>query len=180
MSIFEFIPLLDTPPQARVIVQEHIRGDIPWAYFDGASDPQNRCGAGLVIHDPSGKILKASIGLGQGTNNFVELKSLHHLLCWLSFLGIRDFQIFGDSMNIIKWFNGTQRYQHFYLSTLLEEVFTVKVSFNQVTSCHIYKERNHATDILSKEGTRQDLGQWVVVEAEGGKIRGINPPPFGR
>lgn len=44
---------------------------MPWAYFDGASDINGRCGAGLIIHLSEEKIVKASVGLGQGSNNFV-------------------------------------------------------------------------------------------------------------
>ena len=120
VSIYETIPIPKENQSARVIREEEIRGDIPLAYFDGASDFMNRCGAGLTIHFPSWKTLKASMGLGPGTNNFAELQSLKLLLCWLTQLGLRATQIFGDSMNIIKWFNGEQRYQNYILLPLLE------------------------------------------------------------
>jgi len=83
-TIYDSIPTLVGPSQSRTIQPEFIRESVPSAYFDGASDINGRCGAGLVIHLSPGKSLRASVGLGQGSNNFAELKALHHLLCYLT------------------------------------------------------------------------------------------------
>jgi len=58
----------EAPP--RPVREEKINEGIPWAYFDGASDQNNKFGAGLVIHLNEHRNLKASVGLGIGTNNF--------------------------------------------------------------------------------------------------------------
>ncbi len=68
--IYDSIPVLQASPTTRAIRQEYIRYSIPWAYFDEAFDINGRCGAGLIIHLSKEKIVKASIGLGQGSNNF--------------------------------------------------------------------------------------------------------------
>lgn len=80
-SIFTLLPSTDTPQSIRNIIAKHIRHDIPWAYFDGASDAHNRCRSGLVIHVNEKISLKAYVGTRIGTNNYVELISLQFLLC---------------------------------------------------------------------------------------------------
>lgn len=120
---------------------------MPWAYFDGASDINGRCGAGLIIHLSEEKIVKASVGLGQGSNNFVELKALHFLFCWLILRNVREVQIFGDSMNTVKWFNGTQQCRNFILLPLLKEALRLKCRFSEFSLCHIYRERNSEADL---------------------------------
>ena len=175
--IYKFIPNPQQAHPSRVIHPEKIKRTIPWAYFDGASDPQDRCRAELVIHFPSGKSLKASVGLGQGTNIFSDLKALR-LLCCLTLLRCREVQIFGDSLHIFKWFNGTQRCLNYILHPLLNEVSRLKILFNEISVCHIYRERNHEADLLSKEGIQHDLGLWVAVKVEDGLVRNLEQPLF--
>lgn len=79
-----------------------------------------------MIHLNAHRSLKDFVGLGNGTNNYAELPALKLLLCWLIHLGIHSIQIFGDSMNIIKWFNGVSRCQNYILSPLLEEAKYLK------------------------------------------------------
>lgn len=124
----------------REIKEEQIKGNIHWAYFDRASNQSNRCGEGMVIHLNAQRCLKPSVGLGEGSNNYEELQTLKILLCWLTQLGIYSVQIFADSMNVIKWFNGESRCQSYILSPLLEEAKYLKQFFNDITICHIYRE----------------------------------------
>jgi len=49
-AIYESIPIPQAPNSSRAVCQEVIRQSMPWAYFDGASDINGRCGAGLIIH----------------------------------------------------------------------------------------------------------------------------------
>ena len=83
MAILAQMPEPKSAHPARVVIQKEIRGDMPWAYFDGASSNKDKCGVGIVTHLNSNSRKEASVGLGVGTNNFAELKSLHLLLCWL-------------------------------------------------------------------------------------------------
>jgi len=80
------------------------------------------------------------VGLGAGTNNYADFQTLKLLLCWLIHLGLRSVQVFGDSHNVIKWFNGEYRCQNYMLDPLLEEVINVKQHFNSIIVCHIYRE----------------------------------------
>lgn len=132
VSIISMLPSNDTPLSIRNINTEQINRDIPWAYFDRASDAQNRCDSRLVIHINDNKNLKASVGIGSCTNNFAELLSLK-LLCWLIQLGIVSVQIFGDSMSVINWFNKSQRCQNHVLIPIIEEILLLKMSFDILT-----------------------------------------------
>eukprot|EP00253_Pinus_taeda_P025127 PITA_25127 len=78
-----------------------LKEGIPWAFFDGAAQ-NNSTGAGIIIHLSPSHSLKASVGLGMGTNNFAELSDLKLLLCWLIHRQILKVQIFGDSSNVVK------------------------------------------------------------------------------
>ena len=178
-AIYDSIPSSSGHSIHRSIQTEFIRESVPWAYFDGAADLNGRCGAGLVIHITPEKSFRASIGLGQGTNNFAELKALHHLLCWLSLKQLRQVQIFGDSKNVVNWFNRTQHFRNYFLLPLLNEILHIKSFFNEIIVCHIYRERNQEADNLSKTGVQQDLGTWSVTEMDKGVINPIDQPVFG-
>eukprot|EP00253_Pinus_taeda_P003035 PITA_03035 len=94
-----FPPPEDKNPKSKqktFIIQE----GIPCGFFDGASQ-NNRAGAGMCIHINPDYSLKASVGLGTGTNNYTELSALRYLLCWLHHRNITSIQTFGDSLNVV-------------------------------------------------------------------------------
>lgn len=150
-SIYTNIPKPDAEKMPRQVIEEQIKDGISWAFFNGASQ-NNRTGVGLVIHINQNRCLKASVGLGTSTNNFVELSALKLLLYWLIHRNIFTVQIFGESMNVIKWFNGQRRCQNYIVLPLLEETKQLEHSFNVFSLCHIYREHNDTTNRLSKEG----------------------------
>ena len=175
-AILESIPDSEEGSNTRQIREEQIREGIPWAYFDGASQ-NNTAGAGMIIHLSKTKSLKASVGLGTGTNNYAELSALKLLLCWLIHRHILTVQIFGDSLSVVNWVNGKSRCHSYMLRPLLEEIMSLKSSFNVFSIGHIYRERNDTTDTLSKEGLQQAMGSWKVVEEDQGQIRVSDQPP---
>eukprot|EP00253_Pinus_taeda_P002811 PITA_02811 len=159
--------------QKQTIIQE----GIPWGFFDGASQ-NNRAGAGLCIHIDPDHSLKASVGLGYGTNNYAELSALHYLLCWLLHRNLNRIQIFGDSLNVINWVNGKAACHNQILKTLMDEIFLLKASFNFFAISHIYRDKNEDADQLSKAGVQQDLGNWVTEEIRQGHTVRSNMPPY--
>eukprot|EP00253_Pinus_taeda_P010417 PITA_10417 len=154
-----------------------IREGIPWAFFDGASQ-NNRVGAGMSIHLSVDHYLKASVGLGSGTNNFAELSALHLLLCWLLQRNIPSIQIFGDSQNVINWVNGNSLCHSQTLNPLLEEIILLKSPFTSFHICHIFRENNVEADLLSKTGLQQILGEWMTEEFYLGQQDFSVQPPF--
>lgn len=178
VAIYDSIPVPQATPSPRLVRQETIRYSIPWAYYDGALDINGRCGAGLIIHFSKEKIVKASVGLGQGSNNFAELKALHLLLCWLVLRNVQGVQIFRDSMNTVRWSNGSQLCRNFILFPLLREATRLKYLFTEIFLSHIFRERNSEADRLSKEGVDQDMGSWTILEEENGLVRPLEQPIF--
>eukprot|EP00253_Pinus_taeda_P008065 PITA_08065 len=140
-----------------------IKDGIPWAFFDGAAQ-NNSSGAGIIIHLSPSHSLKASVGLGMGTNNFAELSALKLLLCWLIHRQVLQVQIFGDSSNVVNWVNGKFRCRNYMLMPLLAEIQNLKSSFSVLSLDHIYREKNDEADRFSKASLHQTVGSWRIKE----------------
>lgn len=175
-AILSSIPEPEETRKSTQRREEQVRNGIPWAYFDGASQ-DNLAGAGIIIHLSTSHSLKASVGLGTGTNNFSELSALKFLLCWLIHRNIFTVQIFGDSLNAVNWVNGKNRCQNYLLRPLLEEIQNLKSFFNVFTIEHIYRDRNEAADRLSKDGLQQAMGTWRLTEKIHDQIHVSDHPP---
>lgn len=91
---------------------------------------------------------------------------------------MREAQIFGDSMNVVKWFNGAQRCSNLTLFSLFREVSCLRSRFMEVSLSHIYRERNFDADRLSKAGVELEMGIWSVSEVENGVVRSVEQPSF--
>jgi ribonuclease HI len=130
----------------------------PWDYFDGASknDVQN-CGGGVVLYLTNTHYFNLTMGLGSGTNNYVELMALKVLLTIFRERGIDTLQLLGDSMVVLNWIRGAQACHHIRLAPLLDEVFTILNSYTQFFVPHVYREWNQLAKNLSKEGSQLDL-----------------------
>eukprot|EP00253_Pinus_taeda_P007705 PITA_07705 len=162
-TILASIPEPDGPSKTDHQKELHIRDGIPWAFFDGAAQ-NNITGTGIIIHISPSHSLKASVGLGMGSNNFAELSALKFLLCWLIHKNILAVQIYGDSLNVVNWVIGRYRCQHYMLLPLLEEIQNLKLLFNVFSIDHIYRDRNEEADNLSKIGLLQAVGTWRITE----------------
>lgn len=103
-----------------MIREELINPQISWAYFDGAYDAQIRCSVGLVVHIINNIILKSSLGIGPGKNNYAKIFSLKLLLCWVREIGLASVQAFGDPLSVVNWFNVVHRCQNHALISLIE------------------------------------------------------------
>eukprot|EP00253_Pinus_taeda_P033161 PITA_33161 len=178
-AIFSSIPEPKEAHSQRIVPEMQITEGIPWAFFDGASQ-NNKAGAGLVINETPSHVLKASVGLGTGTNNFVELLALKFLICWLIQRRTLTIQIFGDSQIVIRWVNGQSTCNNQLLKQILGEIQRLKSYFNSFSLRHIYRETNDTADKLSKDGLQQDLGSWKIVEEDQGKIKRTEQSPYNQ
>jgi len=107
------------------------------------------------------------MGLVEGTNNFVELITLRHLLHFALAHSCNNIQIFGDLKIIINWFNSINICHAHSLRNILDEIMVYKAQFNSIICQHIYMEHNEATDKLTKEATTQPRGLWMIQEQHG-------------
>eukprot|EP00253_Pinus_taeda_P016010 PITA_16010 len=176
-AIYSSLPVPKDSSSQRIVPELQIAEGIPCAFFDGASQ-NNIAGAGLIIHLSPSHNLKASVGLGSGSNNYAELNALKLLLCWLIHKHILTIQIFGDSQNVIRWVNGLSFCRNQALKQILGEIQRMKSMFNSFSICHIFRERNTSADQLSKDGLLQVLGCWKIEEVDQGLIRRSDQPPF--
>ena len=114
----------------------------------------------------------------EGANNYVEILSLKILLAFAIEQNVKDISIYGDSMNVINWTNGTQRCFHLKLENLLEEVLVLKSSFEAFSCHHIYRSQNQEADQKSKEGLLLGKGYWKIIEFQGAQSQDITHEPF--
>lgn len=130
-----------------------------------------------MIHLSADRRKEASVGFGVGPNNFAEIKALDLLLYWLVWLGFRSVQIFGDSLNIVKWFNKDYNCQSYLLIPILEEIWLLKNQFTYISVSHIYRETNVAADHLSTVDLQQVLGSWKIRDSEvEGLVEAVRTP----
>lgn len=130
----------------------------PWEFFYGAANQQG-CGGGFILYINDHHNYKVKLGLGAGTNNYVELITLRHLLLHFA-LGhhCTSINIFGDSKIIINWFNGITDCHIHTLSIILNEVYNFKAAFNNISCSLIYREHNSHADKLSMGAALMNRG----------------------
>ena len=93
-------------PKIRVLVPPEINKDIPWAFFDGASQGNPPLGgSGGVLYLSKNHKLQARFSLGHYTNNKLELETLHLVLNLAINNNISQLQFFGDSKMVVDWVN---------------------------------------------------------------------------
>jgi hypothetical protein len=104
------------------------------------------------------------LGLGQGTNNYVELLTLKLLVLFAKEKELLHFQIFGDSMIAINWERKLQQCHNIFLLPILEDILHMMEEFDTVTISHVYRNMNMnmVADALSKAGLPLALVQWHI------------------
>ena len=101
-----------------------------------------KCWGGATLFLNSTHHFQIKMGLGTGTNNYIELVALKLLLCFALERNSRKIQIFGDSLVILNWINKIQRCRNIPLSALFEEANQILSNFDVITCKHVYRERN--------------------------------------
>ena len=163
LDILSYFPQTKNNPSPRIIVLEQLNKNIPWAFFDGASQNLTCRGGATLFMNPNHHF-QMSMRLGSGTNNYVELMTLKLLLCFAIERNCKKVQVFGDSMVVINWINKTQRCKNYSLDTLYEEVNRNLSNFESISFKHVYWERNMDTNKLSKAGLNLQWGSWKIME----------------
>ena len=109
--------------KTRIIREPKINREIPWAFFDGASQGEPPLGgAGAVINVTANRKIMIKYAMGQATNSRAELSALWATMKVAYSNQIQDIQIFGDSKVVIDWANGRNNIQVPYLcSTCLQK-----------------------------------------------------------
>ena len=109
--------------KTRIIRDPKINREIPWAFFDEASQGEPPLGGvGAVIHVTSKRKIMIKYAMGQATNSKAELSALWATMKLAYSNQIQDIQIFGDSKVVIDWENGRNKIRVPYLQHLLTEI----------------------------------------------------------
>ena len=61
---------------------------------------------------------------------------------------------------------------------ILDEILFLKTTFDYLTFCHIYKERNMEANYLSKKGLQQVLDSWYITDLDNGWVTVFDRAPY--
>lgn len=120
---------------------------------DGASRGNpGPAGAGAVIRDPEGQIIKKlKKYLGRTTNNVAEYNAILIALESARDLGLNSVRILADSELMVKQLNGVYRVKSADLKPLYDRAVDLIKSFKDCKIAHVYREDNSTADGLANE-----------------------------
>lgn len=122
-------------------------------YVDGASRGNpGKAGAGAVIKDPEGRIVKKlKKYLGITTNNAAEYQAIITALEAAKELGLESIKVYADSELMVKQINGVYKVRSEDLRPLFDRAKLLLKSFKEHKVTHIYREENSIADSLANE-----------------------------
>jgi ribonuclease HI len=120
-------------------------------YVDGASRGNpGRAGAGAVIKDADGKVIKRmKKGLGITTNNMAEYRALIMGLEEAKRLGLDRVKVFADSELVVKQIKGEYRVKNETLRPLYSEALDLADGFEGFNISYITRDKNAEADRLA-------------------------------
>jgi ribonuclease HI len=142
--------------EAASILQQETQGF--WRlYVDGAcrGNP-GPGGAGAVLFDPMGERQAAeSRYLGETTNNVAEYQGLLLGLKLAQNLGVRNLQVFADSLLVVQQLKGAYRVRTAHLLPLWQEAHQALQKFDNYAIAHLDRSLNHEADRLARQAIDQ-------------------------
>jgi len=141
---------------SKALAHPPLKAGINGAYsinVDGASRGNpGRAGAGAVIKDPDGTIIrKLKKRLGVTTNNVAEYEALIMGLDAALGMGISNVSVHADSELMVKQINGTYKVKSPALAPLYEKAKGLVGRFSKFRISHVYREQNATADALANE-----------------------------
>ena len=123
-------------------------------YFDGCSKGNpGKSGAGAVIYKNNMEVFSISIFVGEKeTNNVAEYNGLLIGLKEAIKLNIKELEVKGDSLLVIKQMIGEYQVKAPALLKLYTEAKKMTKYFNKITFNHVYRKDNKRADELSNQG----------------------------
>lgn len=129
-----------------------------WRLFcDGASRGNpGPAGAGIVLHDPQGR-LRVNTGryLGETTNNVAEYQALLLGLEEAWKLEVKKLRIFADSELMVKQLTGRYRVKSPHLIPLWRQAVNALNQFETWDINHVPREENHLADAAANRAIDQ-------------------------
>jgi ribonuclease HI len=127
-------------------------------YCDGASRGNpGPAGAGIVLHDPHGR-LRINTGryLGETTNNVAEYQALLLGLEEARKLEVKKLRIFADSELMVKQLTGRYRVKSPHLIPLWREALNALNRLEAWDINHVPREENHLADAAANRAIDQN------------------------
>jgi ribonuclease HI len=121
-------------------------------YFDGSLKLQG-AGAGILFIAPGGEQLKYALQLlFLASNNVAEYEALVHGLSIAASLGIKKLMVYGDSLVVISQINKDWGCSTDSMGKYCVAMRKLEDKFEGLEFHHVERDRNAATDALSKLG----------------------------
>jgi len=124
----------------------------PWDFFDGVCQGTYRiCGLGFLLCFSDSNYVTGRGHMGTGTNNCAEFQAHLELRHCAQNHNIGSFQVFWDSKLVIQWMNNVRTLDNLELINLRLISKSVSATFQDISFCHIFREKNSDADRLSKD-----------------------------
>jgi ribonuclease HI len=136
----------------------------------GARGNPGPAGAGFVLEDPSGAIVRSGGRyLGAQTNNVAEYEALLWGLRTALDERVRDVCVCADSELVVRQLTGVYRVKRDWLKPLHAEALGLMKRFASIEIRHIRREQNAAADELANIAMdeRRTVGNGVEPESNG-------------
>lgn len=122
-------------------------------FFDCASQENpGKCRVGGCLFFNPSHVIYFSLGLGLGSNNWVEVSTLAALHRIAIEKQVVKFQIHSDSKISIDWLNCLSSIQNVGLEADMNQIIVMRGKFQSVSFTHIFRELNNKADSLAKAG----------------------------
>ena len=139
-------------------------------FFDGAA-VDGRGGSGFILYISKHHFYRGWTGLLASSNNLAETFAVWILLYWANQLKLTHLRVFGDSLLVINWLNGSSL---IHAKNLVHHCYRVReltTHFEQIHFQHIFRQHNMEADRLSKKGIGCPEGILQIEEIEDGYIK---------
>jgi ribonuclease HI len=126
-------------------------------YVDGAARGNpGPAGAGAIIYDPKGNFRGQDLRyLGETTNNVAEYRALLLGLALAQMHGVKNLQVFADSLLVVQQIKGVYQVKTPHLYPLWREAQNSLQKFSSYDISHIDRSLNHQADRLARHAIDQ-------------------------
>ena len=145
--------------------------DAPWTLRTdgGARGNPGPAGAGFVLEDPAGAIVRSGGRfLGAQTNNVAEYEALLWGLRTALDERVRDLRVCADSELVVRQLTGVYRVKKDWLKPLHTEALGLMKRFDSIEMRHVRREQNLAADELANIAMdeRRTVGNGVEPDTD--------------
>jgi ribonuclease HI len=126
-------------------------------HCDGASRGNpGPAGAGMVLHDPQGRLqVRKGRYLGETTNNVAEYQALLLGLEEARKLAVKKLRVLADSELMVKQLNGHYRVKSPHLLPLWRQALQALQQFEAYAIMHVPREKNRLADEVANQAIDQ-------------------------